>query len=96
MFEVIPGNPIEFAQLPSGAIFNLLNLKGEEKQLENLLLVKVASQRCVALLPRDFESRCGYDEMFLDMPKGLVVQRYWIEGECEFLQSISPGSCDRP
>ena len=96
MFKVIPGNPVKFAQLPIGAMFKLLNLTGNEKQLENLLLVKMADQRCVVLLPQDFESRCGYDEMFLDMPEGLVVQRYWIESECEFLQSISSQPRDRP
>lgn len=73
MLRVTPGDPVEFAELPVGAICKFAHLH------DDTLWVKLSARKVVALLSKEMAAECP--EIFLErIPKHLIVQRYWIGG----------------
>jgi len=73
MSKLTPGESVEFAKLPLGAICRFVHIQVQDDSL----WVKVSARKVVALLSKEMAAKCP--EVFLD-PK-TVVQRYWIGGE---------------
>lgn len=74
MPRLTPGESVEFAKLPLGAICKFAHLQ------DDTLWVKLSARKAVALLSKEMAAECP--EIFLErIPKHLIVQRYWIGGE---------------
>ena len=78
MPRLTPGDPVEFAKLPLGAICRFVHLQVQDDSL----WVKVSARKVVALLSKEMAAKCP--EVFLDrIPAKTVVQRYWIGSESD-------------
>ena len=74
MPRLTPGESVEFAKLPLGAICKFTHLQDES------LWVKVSARKVMALLSKEMAAECP--EIVVErIPKHLIVQRYWIGGE---------------
>ena len=74
--KLTPGESVEFAKLPLGAICRFVHIQVQDDSL----WVKMSARKVVALLSKEMATKCP--EVFLDrIPAKTVVQRYWIGGE---------------
>ena len=74
MPRLTPGDPVEFAKLPLGAICKFTHLQDDS------LWVKLSARKAVALLSKEMATKCP--EIVLErIPTHLIVQRYWIGGD---------------
>jgi len=71
--KLTPGESVEFAKLPLGAICRFVHLQVQDDSL----WVKVSARKVVALLSKEMAAKCP--EVVLEgIPKWSMVQRYWI------------------
>lgn len=74
MPRLTPGDPVEFAKLPLGAICKFAHLQ------DDTLWVKLSARKAVALLSEKMAAECP-EVVLEDIPRWSMVQRYWIGGE---------------
>ena len=71
MPKLTPGESVEFAKLPLGAICKFAHLQ------DDTLWVKLSARKAVASLSKEMAAKCP--EIVLErIPTHLIVQRYWI------------------
>lgn len=74
MLKLTPGESVEFAKLPLGAICKFTHLQNDT------LWVKLSARKAVALLSKEIAAECP--EIVLEsIPAKIAVQRYWIGSE---------------
>ena len=79
MLKLTPGEFLEFAQLPLGAICKFVNLRKDVElvELPAGLWIKFSARKVVALLSKELAAEC--ETVFLEcVPRKSMVQRYWI------------------
>ena len=82
MPKLTPGESVEFAKLPLGAICRFVSLRKDVELIELPagLWIKFSPRKVVALLSK--EQAAKFKTVFLECVLGKsMVQRYWIGGE---------------
>ena len=76
MPRLTPGESVEFAKLPLGAICRFVHVHYDT------LWVKFSARKAMALLSKEMSAECP-EVVLEDIPRWSMVQRYWIGGESD-------------